>query len=323
MIRRRLGAAIVATVALAVATPSLPVRAAEGGGWIGTWAASPQPVWEPDFLAPIPFPRNLWNQTIRQVARVSLGGDQVRIVVSNKYGSEPLVVSEAHIAVSDGGAKIKDGTDRKLTFSGNDSIAIPPGAPAISDPVDLEIAPLGSVAVSLYFAGVAPTTTMHNDGRQTAYIVAGNKTADVDMSKDAVTTLSRIFLTDILVNAAEGARAIVTFGDSITDGDGSSADANKRWPDVLAERLQAAGGTPTAVLNQGISGERVLTDRMGVNALAHFDQAVLTPSLCRHRHFHDGHQRYRLARFRPRSACRRADCRRDHRRLRAAHCPSA
>ena len=275
-IRRRLGAAIVATVALALATPSLPVWAAEGGGWIGTWAASPQPVWEPDFLAPIPFPRNLWNQTIRQVARVSLGGNQVRIVVSNKYGSEPLTVSEAHIAVSDGGAKIKDGTDRKLTFSGNNSIAIPPGAPAISDPVDLDIAPLGSVAVSLYFAGVAPTTTMHNDGRQTAYIVAGNKTADVDVSKDAVTTLSRIFLTDILVNAAEGARAIVTFGDSITDGDGSSADANKRWPDVLAERLQAAGGTPTAVLNQGISGERVLTDRMGVNALAHFDQAVLT-----------------------------------------------
>src|SRR5262249_15602514 len=127
---RHRGAAILAAFTLALALPSLPAAAAEGGGgWIGTWAASPQPVWEPDFLAPISFPRNLWNQTVRQVARVSLGGNQVRIVVSNKYGSEPLTVSEAHIAVSDGGAKIKNGTDRKLTFSGNDSITIPPGAP--------------------------------------------------------------------------------------------------------------------------------------------------------------------------------------------------
>lgn len=271
----RFARAVFAAAALTLAPP-LPVLAAEGGGWIGTWAASPQPIWEPDFLAPINFPRNLWNQTIREVARVSLGGSQVRVVLSNKYGSEPLVVSEAHIAISDGGAKIKDGTDRKLTFSGSSSIAIPPGAPAVSDPVDLEIAPLGSVAVSLFFAEVSPTTTMHFDGRQTAYIVAGNKTADLDVSTDAITTLSRIFLTDILVNAPEGARAIVTYGDSITDGDGSSADVNKRWPDVLAERLQAAGGAPTAVLNQGISGQRVLSDRMGVNALAHFDQAVLT-----------------------------------------------
>ena len=147
----RYRAAFVA-MALTLASPALPVLAAEGGGWIGTWAASPQPIWEPDFLAPISFPRNLWNQTIREVARVSLGGSQVRVVLTNEYGSLPLVVSEAHVAISDGEAKIKDGSDRKLTFSGSSSITIPPGAPAVSDPVDLEVAPLGSVAVSLYFA---------------------------------------------------------------------------------------------------------------------------------------------------------------------------
>ena len=129
------------------------------------------------FLRADRFPRNLWNQTIRQVARVSLGGSQVRVVISNEYGTAPLVVGAAHVALSDGGAAIKAGSDRALTFSGNPSVTIPPGAPAISDPVDLDVAPLGSVAVSLYFPEVAPTTTMHWDGRQTAYIVAGDKTA--------------------------------------------------------------------------------------------------------------------------------------------------
>jgi len=273
---RRASAMTAAAIAIAMAVPSVPVQAAEGGGWIGTWAASPQPIWGPDFIAPIGFPRNLWNQTIREVARVSLGGSQVRVVLTNEYGAQPLVVSEAHVAISDGEAKIKDGSDRKLTFSGSESITIPPGAPVVSDPVDLEVAPLSSVAVSLYFAEPSPTTTMHFDGRQTAYIVSGNKTADADVKADSTTTLSRIFLSGILVNAPEGAHAVVTFGDSITDGDGSTADVNHRWPDILAERLQAAGGTPTSVLNEGISGQRVLSDRMGVNALAHFDKAVLS-----------------------------------------------
>jgi len=263
-----------ATLALALAFP-LGAQAAGDGEWIDTWAAAPQPVWGPDFLAGLTFPRNLWNQTMREVARVSLGGTKVRVVLSNEYGALPMTVGEAHIALSDSGAKIKEGTDRTLTFGGSASITIPPGAPVVSDPVDLEVPALGSVAVSLFFPEVTPTTTMHNDGRQTAYIVAGKKTGDADIKPDS-TTLSRLFLTGIMVDAPEGARAIVTFGDSITDGDGSSADANHRWPDVLAERLQAAGGAPTAVLNEGISGERVLTDRMGTNALARFDQAVLS-----------------------------------------------
>lgn len=269
--------AAVAAAAIALAfvtvTPGVPA-AAKDGPWIGTWAAAPQPVWGPDFLAGLTFPRNLWNQTMRQVARVSLGGKQVRVTLSNEYGTFPMSVGEARVALSEGGAATKAGTDRKLTFGGQDSITIPPGASVVSDPVALEVPALGSVAVSLFFPEVTPTTTMHNDGRQTAYIVAGNTTAEADIKPDT-TTLARLFLSGVMVDAPENARAIVTFGDSITDGDGASADANKRWPDILAERLQAAGGVPTAVLNEGISGERVLTDRMGINAVARFEEAVL------------------------------------------------
>jgi lysophospholipase L1-like esterase len=263
-----------AALAAALAISPLTSSRAADGEWIDTWSAATQPIWGPDFLAGLTFPRNLWNQTIRQVARVSLGGSQVRVVLSNEYGSLPMTVGVAHVALSAGGAAIQEGTDRAVTFGGEMSVMIPPGATVVSDPADLEVPALGSVAVSLYFPDVTPTTTMHNDGRQTAYIVSGNQVANADITPDT-TTLSRLFLTGIRVDAPDGARALVAFGDSITDGDGSSADANTRWPDFLAARLQEGSDVPTAVLNEGISGERVLTDRMGVNALARFEEAVL------------------------------------------------
>ncbi|MGB8465567.1 MAG: SGNH/GDSL hydrolase family protein, partial [Terrimicrobiaceae bacterium] len=199
-------------------------------------------------LAPINFPRNLWNQTIRQIARVSLGGSQVRVVLSNEYGTQPLVIGAASIGLSDGGAAIKAGSDRVLTFSGNKSFTIPHGAPVISDPAELSVAPLTSVAVSLFLPKVTPTSTMHWDGRQTAYIVAGDKTGEAEIKPDSKIE-SRLFLSEILVDAPADARAIVTFGDSITDGNGSAVDANHRWPDLLAQRLAKAGGAPVAVLN--------------------------------------------------------------------------
>jgi lysophospholipase L1-like esterase len=266
--------ALASAVATAIAiAPFNSVRAADGA-WIDTWSAATQPVWKPDFLANPTFPRNLWGQTIRQVARVSLGGAKPRIILSNEYGEVPMTVGEAHIALAGDGGSIQEGSDRALTFGGKTSISIPPGARVVSDPADLDLPSLSRVAVSLFFPRVTPATTMHFDGRQTAYIVAGNKVGDTQITADS-TTLSRLFLTGIRVEAPEDARAIVTFGDSITDGDGTSEDANTRWPDVLAQRLIEAGGTPTAVLNEGISGERVLTDRMGINALARFEEAVL------------------------------------------------
>jgi lysophospholipase L1-like esterase len=251
-----------------------PLQAAEAGNWIGTWTASAQPVWPLDFPVPLGMPASLWNQTIRQVARISIGGSKVRIVLSNEFGDMPLEIGEAHVALAAHDGKIRTGSDRAVTFGGRPSIVIPVGAPAISDPIDLAVTPLAKVSVSLFFPEDSPTRTMHWDGHQTAYVAAGNRTADTDFKADSKQT-QRVFLTEIMVDAPADARAVVTFGDSITDGDGSTVDGDDRWPDVLAERFVKSGGAPVAVLNAGISGAKVLTDRMGVNALARFDRDVL------------------------------------------------
>jgi len=249
-----------------------------GDDWIATWTSSPHEVWAPDFLAGVKVPRNLWGQTVRQVAQVSIGGQRVRVVLSNEYGNWPFKVGAAQIALSDKGSAIVAGSSKPLTFGGQTSIVIPPGAPVISDPVDLSVAPFASVVVSFFAPDVTPVNTFHWDAVQTTYVIAGEKVSEIDFKADSTFT-ARILLSEILVDAPANARAIVTFGDSITDGNNSTPDTNRRWPDVLARRLAEAGGPPVAVLNQGISGARILTDRMGANALARFDRDVL-----RHKH---------------------------------------
>jgi lysophospholipase L1-like esterase len=250
-------------------------KAADAGSWIGSWAASPQPAWGPDFPVPLGIPANLWKQTLRQTARISVGGSRVRIVLSNEYGKTPLTIGAAEIALAGEGGAIKEGSGHAVTFGGNPTIVIPPGAPAISDPIDISVDPLALLSVSLYLPEVTPLTTVHWDGHQTAYVGAGNQVASVDFKSDSKLT-QRAFLSEILVDAPAGARAVVAFGDSITDGDGSTVDGNDRWPDRLAERLAKVGGPPVAVLNEGISGAKILSDRMGVNALARFDADVLS-----------------------------------------------
>jgi lysophospholipase L1-like esterase len=250
-------------------------RAADAGNWIGSWTSSPQPAWGGDFPVPLGMPANLWKQTIRQTARLSIGGSRVRIVLSNAYGKTPLTIGAAEIALAGEGGKIKEGSAHVVTFGGNPTIAIPPGAPAISDPIDMSVDPLALVSVSLYLPEVTPLSTIHWDGHQTAYVGAGNQVADVDFKADSKMT-QRVLLSEILVDAPAGARAVVAFGDSITDGDGSTVDGNDRWPDRLAERLAKVGGPPVAILNEGISGAKILSDRMGANALARFDTDVLS-----------------------------------------------
>ena len=276
-ISRRVFLAIASVAGLLAVLATSPAQAqrADAGDWIGTWSASPQPVWEPDFFAPVSIPRTLRNQTIRHVARISLGGNRVRVEFSNEYGEHPLVIGAAHVALAGEKGAIAPGSDRVLTFSGSPSITVPPGAPVWSDPVDLAVPALGSVAISLFLPEVTPATTWHNDARQTAYISGEGDFTAAERFEPAQTVTSRIFLSGIAVDAASEARAVVLFGDSITDGDGSTVDANHRWPDFLAERLNKAGAK-VAVLNEGISGARVLRDRMGDNALARFDRDVLS-----------------------------------------------
>ncbi len=249
--------------------------AAQESSWLGTWAASPQPIWSDDFFAAAAIPRSVRDQTIRQVARISQGGPAIRVEFSNRYGRDPLVIGSAQIALSAAEGGIEPASNKDLTFSGKPGISVPPGASVWSDPADLSTEDLASVAVSLYLPNVTPLTTWHNDARQTAYISGnGNFGAD-ERFKEPQTFNSRFFLSGIQVEAEGEPRSVVLFGDSITDGDGSTPNANVRWPDILAERLVEAG-SDIGVLNEGISGARVLTDQMGVNALARFDDDVLT-----------------------------------------------
>jgi lysophospholipase L1-like esterase len=272
--RQFVAVALWTVLTVALQAPISLAQGATADDWIATWTASPQPVWEADFLVPIKVPRNLWGQTVRQMATVSIGGKRIRVVLSNEYGNRPLKIGAVHVALADKGSAIAAASGKTLTFGGSPSIVIPPGAPAMSDPVELPVPALGTLAVSFFVPDVTPVTTIHWDAVQTAYVVAGNKVGDADFKADSTMT-ARVLLSEILVDRPAGARAIVTFGDSITDGNNSTVDTNRRWPDVLARRLIEAGGSPVAILNQGISGARILTDRMGVNALSRFDRDVL------------------------------------------------
>ena len=199
---------IAAAVALAAvfATPPGHAQRADAGDWIETWTASPQPIWDAEFVVPINIPRALRNQTVRQIARVSIGGNRLRVVLSNEYGSRPLVIGAAHVALAGSGATIVAGSDRALSFDGHPSVTIPPGAPVISDPVDLIVAPLSSVAVSLFLPEQTPLTTFHWEGVQTAYISPeGNFAGDGDMKADS-TIKSRFFLSGIMVDAPPNVR---------------------------------------------------------------------------------------------------------------------
>jgi lysophospholipase L1-like esterase len=244
--------------------------------WITTWAAAPQPRYADTFFVPNPTPLTLTNRTIRQVGRISVGGARVRVVVSNEYGHLPLQIGAAGLARAGSSGTIVPRSHTPLRFAGQSEIRIPPGARVVSDPVAFEVDPLESLAVSLFLPVESRIDTIHAAGRQTTYVSGPGDFTGETAFEAATTTTARMLLSGIMVDAAPGARAIVLFGDSITDGSCSTVDANHRYPDALAERLQEQGHTDVAVLNAGISGARVLKDGMGTNALARLDRDVLT-----------------------------------------------
>ena len=253
----------------AVLTLAAPLHAAErSGGWATSWYASPHATWGADFPLPTGVPATLERQTIRETARISVGGTRVRIVLSNRYGDQPIVIGEARIA-RDGGAA---DSARELTFGGRRTATIPAGAPLVSDPVDMRVGALEKLAVSVYLPQATPLKTFHWGAQQTGHLADGNATGAKTL-KDAQTMHGRALLSAILVEAPGGKGALVALGDSITDGNGSTPDRDRRWPDYLATRLSADG---VAVVNAGISGARLLGDRMGVNAAARFEQDVLS-----------------------------------------------
>jgi lysophospholipase L1-like esterase len=265
-----------------VASPVSTSRDWRRERWVGTWAAA---MHAPSEGLGEAFPSQFFEfdkQTVRQIVRTSIGGDQVRVRLANTFGDVPLVIGAARLALRDSGEHIDPASDRELTFSGSPSITVPPGALAVSDPVALTVPALSELAVSIYFPEPTTSTTVHALAFQTNYFSPmGDFTAEAAMPVEA-TAQSWVFLTGIDVTVTEPTGVVVTLGDSITDGALSTPDTNQRWPDLLAERLVGDANQPAkAVLNAGIGGNRVLNDPpegfefSGPNALARFDRDVL------------------------------------------------
>ncbi|WP_158749568.1 SGNH/GDSL hydrolase family protein [Acidobacterium sp. S8] len=241
-----------------------------GSHWVGTWAASP--VGE-QVNSGQPSPG---DSTYRNIVHISLGGSAVRVQLSNEFGTEPLKVGAAHVAISSGGGSIQSGSDHPLTFNERPFAEIPAGAFIVSDPVTMQATPLSDLAVSIYLPQQSiRNTTCHSFGDSTNYILKGDATAAATADNSSP-IYSWCFVKGIDVSVGDKSSAIVAFGDSITDGALSTRDGNRRWPDVLATRLQANKATANlGVLNQGIGGNRVLHDGYGPSALARFDRDVI------------------------------------------------
>jgi lysophospholipase L1-like esterase len=252
---------------------------AERSHWVATWGASPARQL-PDETQMRAAKLEFKNQTLREIVHTSIGSDTVRVRLSNAYGKETVNVGATHIALRAHGPDVVPGSDRTVTFSGRPSVSIPANALVLSDPVKLDIPAAGDVAVSIFIPNAAAGAGIHYAAEQTSYIGKGDLTGAASITEPATIT-SWVFLTGLDVSAAAPASTLVAFGDSITDGARSTVDANRRWPNILADRLLAKSKRKKiGVVDAGIGGNRILHDaesdiRFGVNALARFDRDVL------------------------------------------------
>lgn len=210
------------------------------------------------------------------VMHASLGGREVRVHLANAFGTAPLTIGTAHIALRGQDSAIKPGTDRPLLFNGQPTVTLPIGAEMISDPVALDVPAYGDLAVSVFVPGDTGPASTHALGLHTTWVSpSGDTTAAPEMA-NAEKLQAWYWVSGIDVEAPADAAAIVAFGDSITDGATSTPDTDRSWPGVLAQRLNANPATAhVAIVNQGISGNRILSDGAGVSALARFDRDVL------------------------------------------------
>jgi lysophospholipase L1-like esterase len=234
------------------------------GHWCGTWAtAAMRGNSQTTFT----------NVTLRQIVHVSVGGDRVRIRVSNLFGTEPLRVEDLHLALWSSHSSIVAGSDRRLRFRGRTAVVIPPGEAAISDPIKDDLPSLGDVAISFYLPRTAGDTTFHLSAHQTNYVARGDVSGNADLP-DARKITSYYFLTDVEVQGKHLSGSVVTLGASITEGYKATDGANRQWPSVLATRLVDAG-MKIGVLNEGISGNRLLVAGAGASAEDRFQRDVL------------------------------------------------
>ena len=241
--------------------------------WLGTWATSPSP---PDLSGPSVAGFN--DQTLREIVYTHFGGKRVRVRLTNVFGAAPMTFGQVDIALRGPGASIVAGSDRTLTFDGSTSVTVPADAEAYSDPVGLTVRAGQELAVSIFLPSPTGPTTWHSFADTTSYIASGNQASDATGRAYTSTTNHWFLLDGVDVAGSSSDNAVVTLGDSITDGTASTLDANNRWPDFLARRLNSREENHTSVLDEGIGGNRVLNNApcCGVNALARLDRDVLS-----------------------------------------------
>ena len=270
-----LGLAALLPAASSNAEPSA-ARFGPGDGWMASWAASPMAGTCPrSTVAHAGFA----DQTVRNIIDTSVGGDELRVQVSNTFGTAPLTVGAVSVGVVRRGAQLVPGTTRPVTFRGAASVTIPAGAEALSDPLAMTVRPLQELAVSLYLPAATGPATHHSDAQQTGYVASGDHAGDPAATAYTKTDSSWFFLDGLDVRDPSAPGTVVAIGDSITDGARSQVGANARWPNYLARRLIAAfGGRAPAVADEGISGNRLLnnSDCFGVSALARFERDALS-----------------------------------------------
>jgi lysophospholipase L1-like esterase len=235
--------------------------------WVGTWGAAPD--------SPGPA---LHDKTLRQVIRTSIGGSAVRLRLSNLFGAEAVTLGPVEVAEHAKGSAIQSATRHRISFGGRSTVTIAKGADVLSDPVEFPVHAMEELSVSLYVPN-AGASTVHSVGLQTMYFAGGDLTGAASLPVGE-TDDSRYFLTDVEIGRSAASQSIVVVGDSITDGVGSTEDANARWPDVLAARLQADPALASiGVVNSGMAGNRILRDGaapyLGPSLLARLDRDVL------------------------------------------------
>lgn len=273
--------AIVGVALLSGGTAQADTAKEGGNHWLATWSASPQAA-TPSNLAFVPGDVSaigFTNQTVRNVVFTSVGGSALRVRLTNTFGSQPVTFNEVDVGLVQSGATLVSGSSQTVTFAGKTIVRIAPGAEALSDPVQMSVRPLASLAVSLFSGGSTGPATYHFNANQTNYIAPGNAASNASGAAFTTTSAAWYFVDDVDVLVRPQTRdTIVALGDSITDGFGSTPNTNHRWPNLLAQRI--LGGPPglvDSVVDEGISGNRVLNNSLcfGVDAQARLDRDVL------------------------------------------------
>ncbi len=264
---------VLAASVAAVTAPRPAAAARHGYDWVTSWGASPQDP-TPGTLGMTGF----HDQTVRDIIFPSVGGNMIRLELTNAFGRSPLQVGRVTVALADLGAGVVPGTIHPVSFGGRVSVRIPVGAQVLSDPVGMQVSALQELAVSIYVPGRTGVATQHSDALRLNWVsAAGDHAGEAGSGAFTIPAPSWYYLSGLDVRSSRAAGTVVAFGDSITDGVNSSVGGNDRWPNDLARRLGAVAGPTLSVADEGIGGNRLLTVSRccGASAQARFARDAL------------------------------------------------